>query len=193
MNWNRAMSDDTSRQLEWFKAYVASGRAPRWTMAPADIHGFLTALAMAGPFLEENWTDWVWSGEQPVFASDDEEWNVLSDLLACEEQVRRNVGAYRMLPAAVLPQTADGRFVAADWADGFLQAIEANPSPWQSVSENAAESLAIVLAACHDNHDGDYQGLVGLDELDEINLHLRLICRLMQQEPERTSSELQAA
>jgi yecA family protein len=187
------MSDAPSRQLECFKTYVASGRAPRWTMAPSDIHGFLTGLAMAGPLPRSKWTDWVWSGENPQFISSEEARNVMDDLLACEQQVRGSIGSYRLVSAAVLPRAANGRLMAADWAEGFLQAIEANPQPWQVVVEHAEASLSAVLTTCYDNHDENNDGSLDPDELDAINLHLRSMYRLMQTDESRMTAGLRAA
>lgn len=174
------MPYDTLGQLQWFKAYAASGRAPRWTMGPADVHGFLTALSMAGPLPDAEWTDWVWSGEAPVFNSEAEAWSVMSDLLSFEEHVRQGLGNYRILTAAVLPHGGNGWFYAADWAEGFLQAIEAHPHPWRKAVDLAEPSLSIVLGTCYHNHDEDNSGYVGLEALDELNYHLRHLNRVMQ-------------
>lgn len=174
------MSTENISQLSRFKAYVASGRAPRWTMEPADLHGFLTGLAMAGPLPEAEWLEWVWSGDVPRFASQQEEWNVLSELLSFEAQIRRSLSSYRILTAMALPRAEHGLFYAADWAEGFLQAIEANPEPWQKALDMAEESLSIVLAACYHNHDNENAGFIGLDGLDELNYHLRHLNRVMQ-------------
>ena len=174
------MSDQTPSQLASFKAYAASGRAPRWTMEPADIHGFLTGLAMAGGLPDREWLSWVWSGQAPRFASREQERAVLSDLLCYEAQIRRSLTSYRILTAAALPSAGNGRFFAADWAEGFLQAIEANPEPWRKAVDMAEASLATVLAACYHNHDGRNDGTLGLDGLDELNYHLRHLNRVMQ-------------
>jgi yecA family protein len=174
------MSDDILNHLECFKAYLASGRAPRWTMGPADIHGFLTGLSIAGSLPEEEWLPWIWSGEKPSFASDEEAWNVICDLLDFEEQIRCSVGSYRILAAPLLPYAGDGRFLAADWAEGLMQAIAVNPGPWQRAVDTAEQSLAIVLSPCYDNHDDANGGLITLDGLDELNYHLRHLARIMQ-------------
>lgn len=176
----RAMSDDILNQLECFKAYLASGRAPRWTMGTPDIHGFLTGLAIAGPLPEEEWLPWIWSGDTPHFDSDEEAWNVICDLMDFEEQVRCSLGSYRILSAPLLPYAGNGRFSATDWAEGLMQAIAVNPGPWQRAVDAAEQSLAIVLAPCYDNHDFDNDGLVTLDGLDEMNYHLRHLARVMQ-------------
>ena len=182
------MSEQLLAQLPWFRSYVESGRAPAWTMGPDDLHGFLTAQAMAGPLPDGHWTSWVWSGEAPQFESDEEEQNVLDELLAFEEQVRRNLCGYRPLSVTVLPHAGDGWYFAADWAEGFLQAIEANPQPWQAAVDEAADSLSIVLGTCYNNHDEDETGFVGLEALDEINYHIRLLLHVMRQAAVRAVS-----
>lgn len=175
------MSDQLLAQLPWFLSYVDSGRAPAWTMGPADLHGFLTALAMAGPLPEGHWTSWVWSGETPVFGSEEEEQNILDELLALEEQVRRGLGGYRPLSVTILPHAGNGCYFAADWAEGFLQAIEANPQPWQAALDAAEESVSVVLGTCYANHDDENLGYVGLEALDEINYHIRVLLSVMRQ------------
>ena len=173
------MSDQLLAQLPWFRSYIESGRAPAWTMGPADLHGFLTALAMTGPLPEGHWTSWVWSGEVPEFESETEEQNILDELLAFEEQVRRGLNGYRPLSVTTLPHAGDGWYFAADWAEGFLQAIEAHPQPWQLALDQAEESVSVVLGTCYNNHDDDNWGYVGLEALDEINYHIRVLHSVM--------------
>jgi yecA family protein len=187
------MSDEILNQLECFKAYLASGHAPCWTMGPSDIHGFLTGLAIAGPLPEEEWMPWVFSGDMPQFASDEEAWNVMCDLLDFEEQVRYSLNSYRILTAPLLPYAGDGQFYAADWAEGLMQAIAVNPGPWQKAVDQAEQSLATVLSPCYDNHDFQNGGLINLDGLDEMNYHLRHLIRIMQAPPALLSIPARAA
>lgn len=175
------MSDQLLALLPWFRSYIESGRAPAWTMGPLDLHGFLTALAMAGPMPDCHWTSWVWSGEEPEFASEAEEQNVLDELLAFEDHVRRGLGSYRPLSVTTLPHAGNGWYFAADWAEGFLQAIEANPHPWQTAVDEAEDSLCVVLGTSYINHDDENCGYVGLEALDEINYHIRVLYSVMRQ------------
>lgn len=174
------MSNQIFAHLPSFMAYVASGRAPRWTMGPSDLHGFLTALSMADSLPDAEWISWIWSGETPEFLSEAEEWNVMAELLSFEEQVRHSLGNYRILTAAVLPDAGNGWYFTADWAEGFLQGIEANPHPWRKAVDMAEDSLSIVLGTCYHNHDEDNCGMVGLEAIDELNYHLRHLNRVMQ-------------
>lgn len=187
------MSDVNQNQLECFRAYLASGRAPRWTMGPADIHGFLTGLAIAGPLPDAEWTAWIWSGEVPRFASDEEAWNVMCDLTEFEEQVRQSLSSYRILAPWHLPYLGNGYFAAAEWAEGFMQAIAVNPGPWQRAVDTAEHSLTTVLAPCYDNHDEAQGGLITEEGLEEINYHLRHLARIMRTAPGYMQASAQAA
>lgn len=136
---------------------------------------------------------WIWSGETPQFATEDEAWNVMCDLLDFEEQVRCSLGSYRILSGPLLPYAGDGKFFVADWAEGLMQAIAVNPGPWQKAVDTAEQSLAIVLAACYDNHEDGNGGLVNLDGLDELNYHLRHLTRIMQTAPSYAITSAKAA
>ena len=69
----------------------------------------------------------------------------MCDLLDFEEQVRCSLGSYRILSAPLLPYAGDGKFFAADWAEGLMQAIAVNPGPGRGRSIMAEQSLATVL------------------------------------------------
>lgn len=148
---------------------------------------------MTGPVPDAEWMSWIWSGEEPQFESEDEEWNVLSDLLSFEAQIRQSLSAYRIVTPAVLPCTEDGLYFAADWAEGFFQAIEANPQPWQKAVELAESSLQIVLTACYHNHDDENGGYMGHDGMDELNYHLRHLNRIMQSQTDHLWQGAKAA
>ena len=71
------MAHDAVSELKNFEAYLASGRAPRWTMAISDLHGFLTGIATGGAIPEGEWLPLIWSGEEPEFRCEGEEQSVL--------------------------------------------------------------------------------------------------------------------
>jgi hypothetical protein len=62
-----------------------------------------------------------------------------------------------------------------------MQAIAANPGPWQKAVDAAEQSLAMVLSPCSDNQHDD--GLINLEGLDELTHHLRHLVRIMQSAP----------
>ena len=167
------MAHDVVSELKHFEAYLASGRAPRWTMAISDLHGFLTGIAMGGAVAEDEWLPLIWSGEQPEFGCDEEERSVLGELRALLAIIAADLECSEEGIVPVLMADENGNYDASDWADGFLQAIETNPEPWRKAFDCAKDSLGVVLAACHENHEGGQPGLLGPDDTDMMVSHLR--------------------
>ena len=173
------MAYDVVSELKHFEAYLASGRAPRWTMAISDLHGFLTGIAMAGTVAEDEWLPLIWSGEQPEFGSEEEEQTVLGELRALHGAISRDLASPQEEIVPVLMADEDGNYDASDWADGFLQAIETNPEPWKRAFDCAKGSLGVVLAACHENHASGQPELLGPDDTDMMISHLRQLHSVM--------------
>lgn len=167
------MAHDIFAELNHFEAYIASGRAPCWTMAISDLHGFLTGIAMGGAVAEDNWLPLVWSGVQPEFRCEEEEQSVLGELRALHAAILADLASSEEEIVPVLMVDENGNYDASDWAEGFLQAIETNPEPWRKAFDNAKESLGAILAACHENHVGGHPELLGPDEVDMMIGHLR--------------------
>ena len=167
------MAHDAVSALKHFEAYLASGRAPCWTMAISDLHGFLTGIAMGGAVAEDEWLPLIWSGEQPEFGCEEEEQSVLGELRALHAAIAADLASSEEEIVPVLMADENGNYDASDWADGFLQAIETNPDPWGKAFDRAKESLGVVLAACHENREGGEPELLGQDETDIMIGHLR--------------------
>jgi yecA family protein len=168
-----AMAHDVVSELKYFEAYLASGRAPRWTMAISDLHGFLTGIAMGGAVAEDEWLPLIWSGEQPEFVCEEEEQSVLGELRALHGAITADLASAEEEIVPVLLADENGNYDASDWADGFLQAIETNPEPWRKAFDCAKDSLGVVLATCHENHEGGQAELLGPDDTDMMVSHLR--------------------
>lgn len=173
------MAHDVVSELKHFEAYIDSGRAPRWTMAISDLHGFLTGIAMGGAVAEDEWLPLIWSGEQPEFECDEEEQSVLGELRALHAAITADFRSSEEGIVPVLLADENGNYDASDWAEGFLQAIETNPAPWRKAFDCAKESLSVVLAACHENHKGGQPELLSLDQADMMVGHLRQLHSVM--------------
>jgi len=173
------MAYDVVSELKHFEAYRSSGRAPHWTMAVSDLHGFLTGIAMGGAVAEDEWLPLIWSGEQPEFGCDQEEQSVLGELRALLAAIAADLVSSEEGIVPVLLADENGNYDASDWADGFLQAIETNPEPWKKAFDCAKESLGVVLAACHENHEDGQPELLGPDDTDMMVSHLRQLHSVM--------------
>lgn len=187
------MSHDAAADLTHFEAYVETGRAPRWTMAPSDIHGFLTALAMDGSVPEAAWLPLIWSGEEPLFESAEEEASVIGEVRQLHSRIATALDAPGGDIVPLLLASDDGRYFAADWAQGFLQAIEINPPAWSHAFECARDSLEVVLAACYENHDEHHSGILTAAEASEMVSHLNRLHALMRGTQSSAHREARAA
>jgi yecA family protein len=173
------MAHDVVSELKHFEAYLGSGRAPRWTMAISDLHGFLTGIAMGGAVAEDEWLPLIWSGEEPEFGCEEEEQSVLGELRALHAAITAGLASPEEGIVPVLLADEHGNYDASEWAEGFLQAIETNPDPWRKAFDSAKVSLGVVLAACHENRDGPEPELLGPDETDMMIGHLRQLHSVM--------------
>jgi uncharacterized protein len=116
--------------LEPLDAYLSSERAPENAMMLSDLDGFLTGLAI-GPELvmPSEWLPVVWGGEEPDFADEAEAKLVLGSMMARYNHILRQIEEGDLDP--VFWATPDGTVVAADWAEGFLQAIRLHIDAWE--------------------------------------------------------------
>jgi len=173
------MAHDVVSELKHFEAYLGSGRAPRWTMAISDLHGFLTGIAMGGAVAEDEWLPLIWSGEEPEFRCKEEEQSVLGELRALHAAITADLASPEEEIVPVLLADEHGHYDASEWAEGFLQAIETNPDPWRKAFDAAKKSLSVVLAACHENRDGQEPELLGPDETELMVAHLQHLHAVM--------------
>lgn len=187
------MAYDVVSELKHFEAYRSSGRAPHWTMAVSDLHGFLTGIAMGGAVAEDEWLPLIWSGEEPEFGCEEEEQSVLGELRALHAGIARDLASPEEEIVPVLLADENGNYDASDWAEGFLQAINANPEPWRRVFDDANESLGVVLAACHENHDSGRPEPLSPDETDMMIDHLRYLHLVMRGQVDGSTEASKAA
>ncbi len=187
------MAHDVVSELKHFEAYLDSGRAPRWTMAISDLHGFLTGIAMGGAVAEDEWLPLIWSGEEPEFGCEEEEQSVLGELRALHAAIVADLASPGNEVVPVLLADEHGNYDASDWAEGFLQAIETNPDPWRKAFDAAKESLGVVLAACHENREDGETELLGPDETDLMVSHLQHLHSVMRGEADSVVQAARAA
>lgn len=95
----------------------------------SDLDGFLTGLAI-GPELvmPSEWLPVVWGGEEPVFADEGEAQAVMGGIFSRYNQILRQVEDGTFEP--IFWTASDGTVIAADWAEGFVQAVGLWAKAW---------------------------------------------------------------
>ena len=141
-----------SESVNWdaIRSFLFSSRAPETSMGLSDLDGFLTAMAI-GPvtILPSDWLPVVWGGEDSIFDDLDEASNVSALIVT---RVTDIVASLRFRPedwAPAVGESDGGGVIVADWAAGFLDAIELRPEAWFPLFEDREASvlmLPILLA-----------------------------------------------
>ena len=125
----------------------------------SDLDGFLTGIAI-GPelVLPSEWLPLVWGGEAPEFADESEAKAVLGAIMGRYNEILRQIDHDTCDP--IFWAARDSTLIAADWAEGFLQAIMLRMDAWDRLlkSKRDGQLLIPILALC-----GDQNGELLLD------------------------------
>jgi uncharacterized protein len=139
--------------LEALDRFLMSDRSPSESMLLSDLDGFLTGIAV-GPelVLPSEWLPLVFGGEAPEFADETEAKTILGAIMGRYNEILRQVADDDVDP--VFWADRDGTVIAADWAEGFLQAIKLRADAWGPLfkSKRNEHLLLPILALCGDEN-----------------------------------------
>jgi uncharacterized protein len=137
--------------LQVIDRYLLSDRAPENSMGLSDLDGFLTAIVI-GPelVLPSEWLPVIWGGESPKFKNPREAQSTVDAIMERYDEIVR---AFQDTPPSFDPvfwETKDGLVIAADWAEGFYDAINLRPKAWKPLLEDQTGSklLKPILILC---------------------------------------------
>lgn len=152
-----------SVDLDALDRFLRSDHAPPNSMMLSELDGFLSGIAV-GPelVLPSEWLPLVWGGQAPTFTDQREAQAILDVIVARYNEILRNV-AHDMLDP-IFWTDRDGKVIAADWAEGFRQAIRLRANAWKRLftSKHDGYLLFPILALCCDEN-----GKAGLGLLPE--------------------------
>src|SRR5829696_4025272 len=152
--------------LDLLDAYLLSDQSPPECMLLSDLDGFLTGVAI-GPevVMPSEWLPHVWGGEEPVFDDPAQASAILGTIVGRYNTILREAEAGAFGP--IFWKTADGTVIAADWAEGFMQAVALCADAWDPLmrSKRHGRLLLPILALCADEKGDSPLGL----EPDEEN------------------------
>ena len=134
-------------------------------MMLSDLDGFLTGIAV-GPelVLPSEWLPLIWRGEAPEFADEAEAKAILGAIMARYNEILRQIADNDLDPVFWVDR--DGTLIAADWAEGFLQAIMLRADAWGRLFKSKRDShlLFPILALCADENRESLLGLASDEE-----------------------------
>jgi uncharacterized protein len=143
--------------LDELDAFLMSDRAPEDSMQLSDLDGFLAGIAV-GPelIMPSEWVPVIWGGGEPEFESMEEAQRILNAIMGRYNEILHLLQHAPEEFEPIFWTTKDGEAVAADWAEGFMEAVELRPGAWETLlaSEEDRQLLMPIVAHLHDE-DGD--------------------------------------
>ena len=147
-----------SIDLDVLEQFLLSDAAPENCMGLSDLDGFLTGL-LVGPdlIMPSEWLPHIWGGEDPVFETTEEAQAILGAIMGRYNEIAQSLDSH---PDDLAPiyweHDENGPVIAADWAEGFLEAIDMRTDAWLPLirDKEAGVLLMPILALC-----GDMDGL----------------------------------
>jgi uncharacterized protein len=154
--------------LEALDRFLMSERSPPQSMMLSDLDGFLTGIAV-GPelVLPSQWLPLVFGGDAPEFADEAEAKAILGAIMGRYNEILCQVADDDLQP--LFWADRNGTLIAADWAEGFLQAIMLRADAWEALFKSKRDGALLVpiLALCGDENG---ESLLGIppDEEDRV-------------------------
>jgi uncharacterized protein len=134
-----------------------SDASPEDCMQLSDLDGFLTGIAI-GPELivPSEWLPAIWGGDEPAFESIEQAQTVVGTIMGRYNEILRALSTDPETYAPLFWEGPDGEVIAADWAEGFVDAVRLRPEAWRPLLEDreALVMLMPILALCGDAEDG---------------------------------------
>jgi uncharacterized protein len=139
--------------LQVLDRFLMSERSPPESMMLSDLDGFLTGIAV-GPelVLPSEWLPLVLGGDAPKFADEVEAKAILGAIMGRYNEILCQLADWDLDP--VFWADRDNTLIAADWAEGFLQAIMLRADAWERLfkSKRDGQLLVPILALCGDEN-----------------------------------------
>jgi uncharacterized protein len=143
--------------LEALDQFLMSDASPEDCMQLSDLDGFLTGIAI-GPELvmPSEWLPAIWGGDEPAFESIEQAQTVIGTIMGRYNEILRALSTDPEAYAPLFWEGPDGEVIAADWAEGFVDAIRLRPEAWRPLLEDreALVTLMPILALCGDAEGG---------------------------------------
>jgi uncharacterized protein len=144
--------------LDLLDHFLVSDAAPENSMGLSDLDGFLTGILM-GPdlIMPSEWLPRVWGGEEPVFDSMEQAQEILEAIMGRYNEIAQNLdGGPDDLNPIYWENAEEDIVIAADWAEGFLEAIDMRREAWLPLIRDKKVGIMLmpILALCG-NEDGN--------------------------------------
>jgi uncharacterized protein len=150
--------------------FLMSNQTPDDCMQLSDLDGFLTGVAI-GPelIMPSEWLPAIWQGGEPEFKDVEQAERIMEIIMARYNEIIHLLDDEPGAFEPILYEAPDGRMLAADWAEGFMDAFGLRIDSWDAMfeDEDCRFLMGPIMAQLHDK-DGKPFIDGSLEEVQEI-------------------------
>ena len=170
------MTDAPDLAPDWIDEldeFLMSDKSPDDCLQISDLDGFLTGVVI-GPelIMPSEWMPVIWQGE-PDFETTEQAERIMGAIMARYNEIIHQLDDEPGAFEPIFFEAPDGRVLAADWAEGFMEAVELRADAWDALFEDEDARLLFAPIMAH-LHDKDGKPLV--DGSPEEILKIREDC-----------------
>jgi uncharacterized protein len=143
--------------LEVLDQFLMSEASPENCMQLSDLDGFLTGIAIGPELIKPSeWLPAIWGDDEPVFENEEQVQTVIGAIMGRYNEILRELDTDPEGYEPVFWEGPDGEVIAADWAEGFVDAIRLRPEAWRPLLEDREALILLmpILALCGDAEGG---------------------------------------
>jgi uncharacterized protein len=133
--------------------FLMSDQTPDDCMQLSDLDGFLTGIVV-GPelIMPSEWMPAIWQGGEPEFEDMERAERIMGIIMARYNEIIHLLDDAPGAFEPILYEAPDGRMLAADWAEGFMDAFGLRVDAWDPLfeDENGNFLLGPIMAHLHD-------------------------------------------
>ncbi len=138
--------------IEELDEFLLSDQTPDDCLQLSDLDGFLTGVVI-GPelIMPREWMPVIWQGE-PDFETTEQAERIMGIIMARYNEIIQQMDDEPGAFEPIFYEAPDGRVLAADWAEGFMEAIGLRVDAWDALFEDEDARLLIgpIMAYLHD-------------------------------------------
>ena len=146
-------SELTPELIDELDEFLMSDQAPDDGMQLSDLDGFLTGIAV-GPelIMPSEWMPMIWQGGRPEFKDAEQAERIMGIIMARYNEILHLLDGEPGDFEPIFYEAPDGGIIAADWAEGFMDAFGLRVDAWDPMfeDEDGRFFLAPLMAQLHD-------------------------------------------
>ena len=163
-------SDLTEAMFEELDEFLMSDNSPENSFLLPDLDGFLTGIVV-GPelIMPSEWVPIIWGDGEPEFEDEEHAERILGIIMARYNEIIFQLDDEPGSLLPILDSAPDGRLLAADWVEGFMDAFSLRADSWDPLlADDDRRYLMGPLMAFLSDKDGKSLVAESAEELEVI-------------------------